>query len=148
MAGLSSKQIVVKRLRDLPDEIQALQEIPYTLQTLNQKFTALRSATNDGTPVRGGTNNREDMMIANILERQDLEERYKFTKRQVRQMQAALDRLTAEERTVLDKFYMHRTPHYLDELCDELCCERTHIYDIKDQAILRLARQLTGLVTE
>lgn len=53
--------------------------------------------------------------------------------------------LTPEQRTILDRFYIHRTDYYLDELMDELGYERRSIYYRHNAALRDFTVAMYGL---
>ena len=53
--------------------------------------------------------------------------------------------LTPEQRTILDRFYIHRTDHYLDDLMDELGYERRSIYYRHNTALRDFTVAMYGL---
>ena len=53
--------------------------------------------------------------------------------------------LTQEQRTILDRFYIHRTDRYLDELMDELGYERRSIYYHHNAALRDFTVAMYGL---
>ena len=138
---------LIPRLRSLENERRALVNIPERIRMLEMDFGAIRAATTDGDPVSGGTNRREEMLLENIAERDELKRNLAVTRREVRQIEGALDTLSREERAVIEKFYIDRPPDHISRLCEELHIEKAQIYRIKDRAMIHLARQLFGQVT-
>lgn len=140
------KDAVISELRDHESKLAALEQIPARIKTLEMSFSAIRSAMTDSTPVSGGTNRREDAMLDNIYERDAQKANLAIVERQVRRIEKGLSELTQEERIVLDRFFIRRPRNYIDALCDELCCERTQVYRIKDRALRNLTMKLCGVV--
>lgn len=137
---------IIPRLRDLESERAALANIPERIRTLELAFDGLKAANTDGTVVSGGENHREEALLANIAERDELKRNLEITRREVEQMDAALAELSQEERLVLERFYIHRELGHVDRLCEELGCEVANVYKIKNRALVRLARSLHGQV--
>lgn len=138
---------IIPRLRDLENERAALQNIPERIRTLELAFAGLRAANTDGDVVSGGENHREDLLLANIAERDELKKNLEITRREVEQVDSALAKLSQDERLVLDRFYIHREHGHVDRLCEELGCEVANVYKIKNRALVQLARSLHGQVT-
>ena len=86
-------------------------------------------------------------MLANIAERDELKHNLEITKREVEQVDAALAELSQEERLVLERFYIHREHGHVDRLCEELNMEKSQVYNIKNRALVKLARMLHGQVS-
>ena len=137
---------LIPRLKNLDQVRYSITSMEQRIAVLQSQFGAIRSATTDGTPVQGGTNTREDALIGNIAERQQLEKNLQFARAEVAEMEAAMEQLQTDERTVLDKFYVRRQRYSADTIADELCCDRATVYRIRDRALVALARCLYGRV--
>ena len=133
-------------LNELPAKRAALVNIPEKIQILEMRFGAIRAAKTDGDPVSGGTNNREEMLLSNIADRDELQKDLEATRREVALMEGALNMLQRNERLVLTRFYINQERQAADRLADELGYERANIYKIKDKALVNLARILYGQV--
>ena len=138
---------IIPRLRDLEQERAALQNIPERILVLGLKFAGIKATGTDGDRVSGGENHREEALLANIAERDELKRNLEITRREVEQIDAALANLSQEERLVLERFYIHREHGHVDRLCEELGCEVANVYKIKNRALVQLARSLHGQVT-
>ena len=137
---------IIPRLRDLEQEREALQNIPERINTLELAFAGLRASSTDGDVVSGGENHREEAMLANIAERDRLRLNLELTRREVHQVEKALSQLSPDEALVLERFYVHREPGHVERLCEELNMEKSQVYNIKNRALVRLARMLHGQV--
>ena len=137
---------IIPRLRELEQERAALQNIPERILVLGLKFAGLKATDTDSDRVSGGENHREEAMLANIAERDELNRNLEITRREVEQIDAALANLSQEERLVLERFYIHREHGHVDKLCEELNMEKSQVYNIKNRALVRLARMLHGQV--
>ena len=137
---------IIPRLRELEQERAALQNIPERILVLGLKFAGLKATDTDSDRVSGGENHREEAMLANIAERDELKRNLEITRREVEQIDAALANLSQEERLVLERFYIHREHGHVDKLCEELNMEKSQVYNIKNRALVRLARMLHGQV--
>ena len=63
----------MEKLREYEARKQSLATIPDEIRRLELDYTRIRSATRDGPPVRGGGSTREDMLLSNIVHREELE---------------------------------------------------------------------------
>lgn len=138
--------IAINRLRDHSTRVVALDTIPAQIETLELQYSAIRSATTDSEPVSGGTNRREDMLVSNILKREALKNDLEIAKREIEITKKALSVLNADERRILELFYINRQSGYIDRLCDELCVERSRVYTMKDEALRKFCLAVCGTV--
>ena len=138
---------IIPRLRELEQERAALKNIPERILVLGLKFAGLKATDTDSDRVSCGENHREEAMLANIAERDELKRNLEITRREVEQVDAALAELSQEERLVLDRFYVHREPGHVERLCEELNMEKSQVYNVKNRAMVKLARILHGQVS-
>lgn len=138
---------IIPRLRDLEQEREALVNIPERIRTLELAFAGLRASGTEGDVVSGGENHREEAMLANIAERDELKRNLVIARREVDQVDGVLAKLSQEERLVLDRFYIHREQGHVDRLCEELNMEKSQVYNVKNRALVKLARMLHGQVS-
>lgn len=141
---MNYKDWTIPRLKELPQLEKALDNIPERIKVLEAEYTNIRAVRTDATPVHGGTNTREEMLIANIAEREELSARYDIAKRNVEQMRNALADLEPNERKALEMFYIHRCKNHVERLCAEFGYEKSQVYAIKDEALIKLAKILYG----
>ena len=125
---------------------QALQNIPEEIARLKADAAALRSPSGESISVKGGGGRREDALINNIAQRQELE----WTLKQVKQWLAIADRglaaLTPEERLVLQRMYLFPERRAIDLLCTELGVEQATVYRKRDKALRRFTVALYGFL--
>lgn len=141
------KYEAIDKLKDYEAHKRAVESIPKEIERLESSFAGIRSATTDGTPVSGGGSTREDVMLSNIVHREELERRQKEAELWVQIVDAGLAVLDDEERMVLDRFYIHRAKGNIDRLCDELGIEQSTAYRRRDAALRHFTIALYG-VTE
>ena len=141
------KNEAMDKLKNYEVHRQALESIPQEIKRLELIRTGIRSAVTDRTPVSGGGSTREDVMLSNIVHRDELKQRMKEACLWVSQVDKALSILSDEERLVLDRFYLHPIKGIIDDLCERLNVERSAIYDRRDKALRRFTIALYG-VTE
>ena len=100
------KDEAVEKLKRYGAMQKALENIPEEIQRLEADATALHSPSSETVSVKGG-GRREDALINNIAQRQELE----WTLKQVQQWLVITDRglaaLTPEERLVLQRMYLY-----------------------------------------
>ncbi|MBE7002627.1 MAG: DUF1492 domain-containing protein [Ruminococcaceae bacterium] len=138
------KNEAMEKLRRYDAMRQALRNIPEEIARLKADAYALRSAVMDTTPVKGGGSRREEALINNLVERQELEQNLK----QVRRWLAVTDRgllaLSQDERLVLQRLYLYPEQGAMERLCCELGVEQSTIYRKRDEALRRFTLAMYG----
>jgi len=138
------KNEAMEKLRRYDAMRQALRNIPEELSRLKEDAAVLRGASTNTTPVRGGGGRREDALINNLMERQELE----WTLRQVKRWLAVADRgllaLPQDERLILQRLYLYPEKNAIVRLCNELGVEQSSIYRKRDQALQRFTLAMYG----
>lgn len=139
------KREAVDKLKNYEVHRQALESIPQEIKRLESVWTGIRSAVTDSTPVSGGGSTREDVMLSNIVHRDELKQRMKEACLWVSQVDKALSILSDEERLVLDRFYLHPIKGIIDDLCERLNIEKATVYRRRDDALRRFTIALYGV---
>ena len=141
------QKISIERLREYEARKQAAESIPEQIETLNMAFTSVRSAKADATAVRGGNGNaREDALINNIVMREELQRNLDIAMREIQTTEKGLEGLTKDQKRILHKFYIERKPGHVEDLCAELCIERSRVYTLKDEALKAFTVACYGVV--
>lgn len=138
------KSEAVDKLRQYEAKKLSLVNIPLEISRLESAARGIRSAASDGTPVSGGGSGREDMLLSNIVHREELERSLEQAQKWVALVDAALAILSTEERLLLERFYVHPERGSVDRLCEELRCEKATVYRRRDKAIHRFTLALYG----
>ena len=134
----------IEKLKQYEAKKQSLTSIPDEIARLESAMQSIRSATVDGKPVKGGGSGREDMMLSNIVHREELERSLEQAKMWVALVDAGLETLSAEERLILNRFYIHPAKGNVDRLCGELGVEKSQVYARKDAALHHFTISLYG----
>lgn len=138
------KDEAMDKLRRYDAMRQALMNIPQEIKRLKADACAIRAASADTVVVKGGGNRREDALINNLVERQELEWTLKQVKRWLSVTERGLSALTPDEQLVLQRLYLYPERGALDRLCMELGVEQSTIYRKRDQALHRFTLALYG----
>ena len=133
----------LKRLEDLKESIHHLNERIELTQ--NQLYNI--SAVQIGERV-GGSGDGDDVRLSKMVELEELKARKLITEKRVQLLQDCLDKLSKEQRLILNRFYIRHTSDYIEELEEVLYKSRTQIYQEKDRALRRLVRLLYGIGIE
>lgn len=141
------KPAAIQRLKDYEARKKALKLIAEQLETLEMQFTAIQGAKTDGEPVMGGDENRrEDMLLSNIVLRDELATNEKIAAREIAITEKGLAALTAEERRILEVFYVCRPYNHISLLCEELNIEKSEVYRRKNTALDKFTIACYGVV--
>lgn len=138
------KPEAVEKLRQYEAKKNSLLSIPDEIARLESATTSIRSATSDGTPVAGGGSCREDMLLNNIVLREELERSLEQAKKWVALVNAGLEILSAEERLILDRCYIHPERGAVDRLAGELGVDVKTVYRRRDAALRHFTISLYG----
>lgn len=138
------KYEAIEKLRDYEAKKLALSTLPEEIRRLELDAQRIRSACGDGTPVKGGGSTREDMMLSNIVHREELERALEMARKWVELVEAGLEILSAEDRLVLERFYMYPERGNVERLCGELGIEKATAYRRRDAALRRFTLSLYG----
>lgn len=103
----------------------------------------------DNIRVQGGKMDaKENNRISLMVEKEQLKSILRLKRADVARVRRGLAALTPEERTILDRFYINRTDHYLERLMEELGYERRAIYYRHDEALRDITVAMYGLVED
>ena len=119
--------------------------IPQELERLRIDARSIRSARTDKTPVSGVGNRREEAMINNLIQRQELEWTLQQAKMWLQSTDRALSALTAEEKQILHRLYIYPEKGGLERLCKELDVESSSIYRRRDRALKHFTLAFYGI---
>lgn len=119
--------------------------IPEEIQRLEIDAQSIRSARSDATPVSGGGNRREEAMINNIIEREELERSLQQAQLWLRITDRALTTLSPEDRQILHRLYIYPQRGSLELLTRELGLETSSIYRRRDKALKQFTLAYYGI---
>lgn len=126
----------------------AMVSLPQELKRLEEENTAIRSARSDSTPVKGGASRREEAMLNNIMERQEVTQALNNAVAWVQIVDRGLSCLTKEEKTILQRIYIYPEKNGLKRLCEELGVEMSSVYRRRDKALQTFTLALYGATGE
>lgn len=138
------KDAAMEKLRRYDGMRQALRNIPEEITRLKEEVRSIRGANPAMVSVRGGGGHREELLIENLVQRQELEWNLKQVKRWLAVADRALAALLPDEKLILQRLYLHPEKGALERLCNELGVEQSSIYRKRDQALQRFTVALYG----
>lgn len=139
------KNEAIDRLSRYTAMSQALENIPKEIHRLEQAVQQLHSHQPDIPMGNKTPGPRDDVLIGNIIKRQELMGSYEDAKIWVDTTDHALSVLNQEERTILEKMYVSPQRGVVGMLCGELGMEQSSIYRKRDQALYRFTMALYGV---
>lgn len=124
----------MEELREYEAKRLAAENIPEEVRQLKAQMAKLGGSSNS-TPVKGGGSQWEDRQINLIVKIEKLKTSLAYARDWVSKVERGLDALSAEERLILDRFYINPAKGNVDRLCGDLCLEKSSVYDRKDKAL-------------
>lgn len=124
---------------------QAMVNIPEEIRRLEGEAYSLRSKNMEDAPVRERGCRPEDVLLSNLVQRQELTMVLERTADWLRIADRALSALTPEEKLILHRLYIYPERGGLDRLCQELKVEQSSIYRKRDKALRKFTYALYGI---
>ena len=140
------KQNAINDLREYPYLEQSLTNIPQEIKRVEEQMVREKGVAYDKTPVQGGCSGAEDRIIECIDRKERLWMNLRVAEEKAARIEKGMSGLNDRERKVLDSFYVHRSRHYIENLCEEMNCERAQVYRIKDFALKKFTLSMFGVV--
>lgn len=124
---------------------QAMVNIPEEIRRLEAEAYSLRGKTIDQAPVKERGCRPEDVLLSNLVHRQELGLALKQAGDWLQIVDRALAALTPEEKLVLHRLYIYPERGSLDRLCTDLQVEQSSIYRKRDKALRKFTYALYGI---
>lgn len=109
--------------------------IPQEMERLELDAQGIRAARTDRIPVRGGGNSREDALLNNLIQRQELAQTLLQAQSWLQTTDRALTALSDSEKLILQRLYIYPEKGGLERLCKELGMETSSVYRRRDKAL-------------
>lgn len=138
------KNEAIERLTKYSAMIQAVENIPREIDRLACSVQELHGRKIEKTRTAKNAGPGDDVLIGNIIKRQELTHIYENAKIWVDTTNCALSVLNAEERKILERMYISPQRGIVGQLCTELGVEQSSIYRKRDQALYRFTIALYG----
>lgn len=139
------KHEVIEKLKLYEAKCTALENIPLEIRQQELGMQSIRSVDPESSPVKGSGTRREDVMLNNIICREELKKSYSQTKLWVEAMDRTLSVLTQEEYLLLERFYIHPEKKAADCLARDLRVDIKTVYRRKDEALRKFTIALYGI---
>lgn len=135
----------MEELREYEAKRAATESIPEEILQMKAQMAKLGGSSNS-TPVKGGGSQWEDRQINLIVKMEKLKTSLEYAQDWVSKVERGLVILTAEERLILDRFYINPAKGNVDRLCGDLHLEKSTVYERKDKALRRYTLARYGCV--
>ena len=123
----------------------AILNIPDEQKRLQLDARRIRSAKMDTTPVDGGNSRREEALLNNLIQRQELENTLKQANLWLKSTDRAMSVLSPEEKQILHRLLIYPEKHAVERLCLELGMEQSSVYRKRDDALRRFTLAYYGV---
>jgi len=138
------KEEAIEKLKNYKAMQIALKNIPEQICMLEHSAASLRSASAPRVGGSGSIRGREDALISNLAERQELEWRLARVQQWMAVIHRGFDALTPEEIIILQKMYLFPERGAVDRLCSDLGVEQATVYRKRDKALHRFTVAMYG----
>ncbi len=136
------KTVAADELRRLESVRNSLSVLPELIE--RQEIAIKRIRTSDPSKVVGSGSGNRDELISAIVYRDELKMRLKENRKSVDAIDKSLESLTNDEYLILDTCYIHPRKNGIDMLCEELCVERSAVYERRNKALEKFTTSLYG----
>ena len=144
MRELTYKSILENDLMKLNKWKFAILQIQSELETLDAEYASIKATDYDKMPGGSGDNIQEEKLITAIARKDQKEAELKLNKMRVADMERLLEKLTDEERRVLDRLVINQEKYAVANLSEELGYESAQIYRIKNRALMHMTQLRHG----
>lgn len=141
MAAIEWKPVLIEKLKDYSAQKNAIESIPMEIERLELERTRIQSSLKEFSPVQGGSS-REDMLLSNIVHREELKILLREAKLEVKRMDAGLAVLTEEERILLERFYIYPQRGVTNRICEEWNIDERSVRRRKIRALKHLTEAM------
>ena len=140
------KNEAIEKLEQYGARRQSLRSIPEEIALLESAAANIRGIACDSAHVKGIGSGREDMLLSNLMKREELNWVLEQTQRWVGLVESGLSVLSDEERSILEAFYIRGEKGAANRLAEELAMDVKTVYRKKDAALRRFTIALCGCV--
>ena len=138
------KEEAIEKLKRYKAMQTAVKTIPEQICMLEASAVSLRSPSAPKVGSSGNARSREDAMINNLAERQELQWNLARVQQWLAVMNRGFDALTPEEIIILQKMYLFPERGAVDRLCSDLGVEQATVYRKRDKALHRFTVAMYG----
>jgi len=136
------KTVAIDELRRLESVRNSLEILPELIE--RQEIAIKRIRTNDPGKVVGTGGGNRDELISAIVYRDELKLRLKENRKTVDAIEKSLSTLANDEFLILEMLFIHPRKNGVDMICEELCIERSAVYERRNKALEKFTTTLYG----
>lgn len=140
------KNEAVEKLEQYTAKKQSLKSIPIEIAQLASTAAGLTGARTDKIAVKASGSGREDILLSNIVKREELTLLLEQTQQWVQHVDLGLGVLNEEERLIIERFYIYAERGAAERLAGDLSMDVKTVYRKKDAALRRFTIALYGCV--
>lgn len=141
------KAEAAEKLRTYQAMETALENLPREIRRLEAEYTGIGAQRFTGVLTARDLRSREDRILNNIVQRQELRWLLEQAQQWMQTVSAALETLDPQEKGVLRHLYICPKNGGIDKLCEVLHLEKSSVYRKRDTALRKFTLALYG-VTE
>lgn len=142
------RQLVVEDLKNYEFFKKAIVNNEERLQIAEHNLTNLKGVKYDYNPTSTDTSHQEDVLINNIVIKEQLRVTNKYNIFYTEWIEKGLKELNEIEMKVLDRFYINPCKNCVDRLVKELNYEKSKIYQLREIALKKFTRCMYGISTQ
>ena len=141
------KTVAIEKLKRYSLQKTSIVTIPEEIAVLESEAVSIKGATTEGTPVKGGGNRREDRLLDNIVEREELKRQLERNKKTIEIIDRGLATLSREDKHILQQMYISGEKGCKERLMEELgLSEESSLYKKANKALWRFTIALYGSI--
>lgn len=139
------ERLMEDRLRTIAVKLDAYTTASDHLDQLRSAACEVKGPVLSRVPISGTGGNREEgRRLNNIALQEEIERNLAKLRQDVELHEKNWPKLTDQERTVLDYFYINRQRNHMQVLMKKFHCEKSTVYRMKDDALFKLTMLTYG----
>lgn len=143
------KKIAINKLVEYPIKKEALKNLKAQLAALEAKSVSLKGFVSDKIPTSGGGDMYSDKQLDIIVEKDELLARYNITRKEIIPTENALNKLTEDERWLVDTYVQGLKGIELETAMDaRLHFGKTACYCKRTAALKKFTLLLYGVIED
>jgi hypothetical protein len=139
------ERLTIERLKDIEIKRNAYRNVLDHISRLRDEYGKVKGTVLSTTPVSGGMlNKEEERRLNNLSLCEELEANARKLRKEINIFNQGWDKLNENEQLILTYFYVNRPNNFIEKLMKLLFCEKTKVYELKNEALYRLTILIYG----